>query len=63
VDPEAERGVPVLARSMTTRSASGNIAGSRLAAGKDSSTISPQLKVVPSICVSLTISRAIVTGE
>src|SRR5262249_22726098 len=49
-------------RSIITLSASGNISGSRLAAGNDKSTISPGLNVQPLICVSFTTSRAIVTG-
>src|SRR3954447_24775613 len=50
-------------RSITTLSASGNIFGSRLAAGKDSSTMLPALTGQPEIVVSLTTWRAIVTGE
>jgi hypothetical protein len=50
-------------RSITTLSASGNIAGSRLAAGNDSSTMLPGLTGQPLIVVSFITSRAIVTGE
>jgi hypothetical protein len=50
-------------RSITTLSASGNTAGSRLAAGNDSSTMLPGLTGQPLTTVSFITSRAIVTGE
>jgi hypothetical protein len=49
-------------RSMITLSASGNISGSRLAAGNDSITICPGLNGQPLTSVSAITSRAMVTG-
>src|SRR3974390_2219598 len=50
-------------RARVTLAASGNTAGSRFAAGNDSSTMLPVLTGQPETVVSLTTSRAIVTGE
>src|SRR3981081_3295488 len=50
-------------RSIITLSASGNIAGSRLAAGNDSSTMLPGLIGQPLTVVSFTTSRAILPRE
>jgi hypothetical protein len=49
-------------RSITTLAASGNTAGSRLAAGNGSMTISPSRKVQPPTVCSLATTRAMVTG-
>jgi hypothetical protein len=62
LDAEAKGGKAILGAIEDPRLASGNIAGSRLAAGNESRTMCPVLKVQPAICVSLTTSRAMVTG-
>src|SRR5262249_58124141 len=50
-------------RSITTLSASGNIAGSRLAAGDDKSTLLPGLIGQPQIVVSFITSRPLRTPQ
>ena len=61
--PEPKATWRLWARSRTTRSASSKTSGSRLAAGKFISTLSPAFIGQPSNSTSSVTTRAMVTGE